>query len=121
MENGAAFNDGVASYVDDILDCFDQWDGRAPLKMYIVSMFRRELELFDAASAQFVAMGEADFVQAGRELLQQKINLLEQEPEDMLVLIRQKYIAEPKATIQRMLKAAQQGDRHFISVERGNK
>ena len=103
--------DGEASYVDDLLDCFDTWDEHGSLKAYCIKQFQRELIDFDANKGVFV--GNEDGIEAAREVLLAKIRLLEGEDEQGLLTVLRAYRGNPRATIPIMLKAAMQRRRFF--------
>jgi hypothetical protein len=117
--------DEQAGYVDDILDCFDTWDGKGSLKAYSQYCFRKELEIVSdpVNQAEMFPQGltdtfASDLLLSATECLKKKIQLLDEEPEDGLLKVRIMYLQSPAKTIARMLTNAKQNGQHYVKVER---
>jgi hypothetical protein len=111
----AIFNDGEASYVDDLLDGFDNWNEKGSLKGHIESLFRKEIALFNAF-AQHQPPTMLDHVTANRMILDKKLELLVKESEIGLKSLRDAYLRSPRTVIEMMLKAARGAERQILSV-----
>jgi hypothetical protein len=115
VEGEALVVDGAATYVDDLLDCFESYSGKGSLKSHCVRCFSSEVRILKEFGDQSGAVSDPLF-QNHFKLREHLLQLLNGEPEDGLATARFAWQKSPEKTVETMLAAARKGQKFVIAT-----